>query len=332
MTDAARILVVRLSSLGDVILATPVFEALKQTRPRCHTSVLVKKSFAGVFQGNSHVDEVLVFEDKGFWGWLAEIRRRKFDLYVDLHDTPRSRLWGFFSGARERRRYDKQALARRFLVWFKKTSPVLDKNVPARYLACIGSDGIASRPRLYGGNGPETASRWERRLGAGPWIVVAPGAAHATKQWPAQRFAAAADALADAWRKPVVLVGSVQDGPVIEEVLRHLRAPAQSVAGETSLEDLMFILRRAAVLLTNDSGAMHAGAALGAPTVAFFGPTVRAFGFFPAGAAVLERQGLYCRPCSLHGTDRCPEKHFRCMREISVEDAVAAALRIGLRA
>lgn len=92
----------------------------------------------------------------------------------------------------------------------------------------------------------------------------------------------------------------------------------------------MALLSRAAVLLCNDSGAMHLGAALGVPTVAVFGPTVEAFGFFPSGekTAVVQNGGLNCRPCALHGGRRCPQKHFRCMTDVTVDRVVGEARRL----
>ncbi|MBI4397077.1 MAG: glycosyltransferase family 9 protein, partial [Elusimicrobia bacterium] len=113
----SRILVVRLSSLGDIVLTTPVLSNLKAAWPGARISFLVKSRFAEVFRGIPAVDEVLTFESLGFRGWLKEIRRRSFDLYVDLHDTPRSRLWGFLSGISSLVRYKKGAWERRMLVW-----------------------------------------------------------------------------------------------------------------------------------------------------------------------------------------------------------------------
>ncbi len=327
------ILIIRLSSLGDVVLTTPVLAALKAAWPNAHITFLTKGAFAPVFTRHPFIDEIVGFEERGLWGWAGEIRRRKFDLVIDLHDTVRSRVWSLLAGAPSRVRYDKRAADRRRLVWTKRVSPRLSGSVVDRYLETLAELGIPSGdriPKLYLGADERLSEPLEKRLGPMPagdprFVAIAPGALHATKQWPAERFAAAADRLAEG--RPVVVLGTRADARAAEEVLKTLTSPAQSFVGQTSLRDMMLILRRCALLLTNDSGAMHVAAALGVPTVALFGPTVKAFGFFPLGAqtAVVEDSGLDCRPCSVHGTKKCPRGHFQCMKNVTVDQVVVAA-------
>lgn len=334
MLTPRSILVIRLSSLGDVALTTPVFQALRRSHPGARLSVLVKKSFAPVFHRRPDVDDVFLYEELGFWGWAKEIRRRGFDVVVDLHDTPRSRLWSLWSGAPHKFRYNKRAGARRWLVWTKRESPDLSGGVVDRYLEAVAPllgpnpDPI---PKLYVFSEERLSLPWDARLGKGPWVAVAPGAQHATKRWPAERFADAADRLAESLGGAKILIfGSATDRPEAEAVLGRVRSEVLNLAGETSLREMMQILSRCSILLTNDSGAMHVGAGLGVPTLAVFGPTVKAFGFFPRGprTAVVETSGLDCRPCAVHGSARCPQGHFRCMTDLSVERVVEESLRL----
>ncbi len=324
----SRILVIRLSSLGDVVLTTPVVAALKAAWPHAHVTFLTKGAFAPVFSKNPHVDKVLRFEDKSLWGWVGEIRRSRFDVVIDLHDTLRSRVWTLLSGATTTVRYDKRAAERRRLVWTKKSSPRLAGGVVDRYLetlADLGVPAVDRVPKLHMGSDERLPDPLEERLGPGPFVAIAPGALHATKRWLPDRFAAAADRLAEG--RPVVLLGAPADGRAAEEVLQSLTSPAQSFVGQTSLREMMLILRRCELILTNDSGAMHVAAALGVPTVAIFGPTVKPFGFFPVGArtAVVEVSNLDCRPCSVHGSKKCPLGHFRCMNDVTVDRVVDSA-------
>ena len=332
-------LVIRLSSLGDVVLTAPVFTNLRAGLPDARLSLLVKRAFAAVFDGHPAVDEVLIFEDRGFWGWLREVRRRRFDTLVDLHDTPRSRLWSLFSGAARRLRYDKRSGARRRLVWFKRSSPTLSGRTVDRYLETLAGLGLPVKsrtPELFLKTNESLSPEWMSRLGDGPFIAVAPGALHETKRWPGERFAQAADRLADIAGQrsnraaQILLLGAAGDRPAAEETRRALRGHAQDLAGQTTLREMMLILEKCAVLLTNDSGASHLGAALGVPTVVLFGPTVKAFGFFPLGGkvAVMENPDLPCRPCTLHGGRKCPLGHFKCMTDIPVESVVNAALTL----
>lgn len=324
----SKILVIRLSSLGDVVLTSPVFAALKAAWPTAHITFLTKGAFAPVFTRHPFIDEIVGFEERSVWGWVGEIRRRKFDVVLDLHDTVRSRVWSWLSGAPRRVRYDKRAADRRRLVWTKRVSPRLAGSVVDRYLETLVPLGVPSSdrvPKLFLGAEDRLPESLEKRLGPGPFIALAPGALHATKQWPGDRFAAAADRLAEG--RPVVVLGTRADARAAEEVLKALTSPAQSFVGQTSLREMMLILRRCDLLLSNDSGAMHVAAALDVPTVALFGPTVKSFGFFPVGArtAVVEVAGLECRPCSVHGSKKCPLGHFRCMKDVTVDQVVVAA-------
>ena len=329
-----NILVVRLSSLGDVILTTPVFENLKSACPLCRTSVLVKRAFAPVFNGNPFVDDVLVFEDRGLFGWAREIRRRRFDVFLDLHDTIRSRLWGWFSGAGKILRYDKRVRERRRLVRSKVLSPRLAGRVVDRYLETLSVLGVPAttrRPRLYLDGGTLNPAL-ALKIGEGPFLGVVPGAAHATKRWPPERFAEAADAILSGvcGGGKALILGSAGDRAAAQAVSKRLKSPFVDLTGETNLEDLFRLLARCRLVLTNDSGAMHVAEALDVPTVAVFGPTVEAFGFFPIGpkAAVVQDEGLACRPCHLHGSEVCPLGHFRCMNDISVGRVVDAAREV----
>ncbi len=328
MLSPSKILIIRLSSLGDVVLTTPVLSALKSAWPAAHLTFLTKGAFAPVLERHPHIDEIGVFEDRGLLGWVREIRRRRFDIVIDLHDTVRSRVWSLFSGASDRLRYDKRAADRRRLVWTKRASPRLSGNVVDRYLEPLEALGISATdrvPKLYVGVEERLPEPLEKRLGPGPFVAIAPGALHATKQWPGDRFAAAADRLAGG--RPVVILGTRGDGRAAEAVLKTLTSPAQSFVGRTSLREMMLVLRLCDLLLSNDSGAMHVAAALGVPTLAIFGPTVKPFGFFPVGprTVVAEVSGLDCRPCSVHGSDQCPLGHFRCMNDVTVDQVVASA-------
>ncbi|MGH7528712.1 MAG: glycosyltransferase family 9 protein, partial [Gemmatimonadales bacterium] len=125
---------------------------------------------------------------------------------------------------------------------------------------------------------------------------------------------------------PVVIVGSRDDAPLAGAVEAAAPARAHSSAGALSLRESAALLRRAAVLVTNDSAPLHLATAVGTPIVALFGPTVPDFGFGPRGPGdlALGHPGLTCRPCSAHGPRVCPLKHHRCMRELTVEAVLAA--------
>jgi len=170
-----------------------------------------------------------------------------------------------------------------------------------------GSEGRGER------SGPSGSGTWTRRSGG-----------RLTKRWPAERFAAAARAAAEITGRPILFVGSSLEKELLDEVQRLAGGEGKVLAG-LPLAETAAHLRDAALLVTNDSGLMHLACGVGRPVIALFGPTSVEFGFEPAGEGnVVLSRDLPCRPCSLHGTDRCPvrERDHDCMTLIPVEEVV----------
>jgi heptosyltransferase-2 len=165
------------------------------------------------------------------------------------------------------------------------------------------------------------------------YIVVSPFSAWGTKMWFPERFAEATARIAIAHNLAVVLLGK-SDVNRIEQMQAALQEADLSVVDlldKTSVSEMIHIIQGARLLLANDSAPVHIAAAFDVPTVAVFGPTVKKWGFFPLSTKreLVEIQApLPCRPCSLHGPQVCPESHFRCMRDISVAQVVAACDRL----
>ena len=131
-----KILVVRLSSLGDIVLSSPVYKNLKAKWPQSHITLLVKPQFAQVLAGHPDIDEIMVAK-KGLWGNIRQVRAGHFTHYLDLHSNLKSILIGFFSRIPHKLRYSKNPVARRLYVKFKKNSPVLEKHTLERYLETL---------------------------------------------------------------------------------------------------------------------------------------------------------------------------------------------------
>jgi heptosyltransferase-2 len=153
-------------------------------------------------------------------------------------------------------------------------------------------------------------------------VAICPGSKHWNKMWPLEYYVELAKQISDRGFT-IELFGSAQDQEVCARIAQAI-PNAIDHSGKLSLADLPEALTKCAFAITNDSGLMHLASAVGLPTLSFFGPTVKEFGFAPRSpnATVLENVGLYCRPCTKIGLDSCPEKHFRCMKEISPENAM----------
>jgi heptosyltransferase-2 len=158
-------------------------------------------------------------------------------------------------------------------------------------------------------------------------LVIAPGSRWATKRWLADRFAAAAGALASELEAEPVIVGSEDDVEVGARVTERAGPRATDLTGILPVSGLLALVSGSALVLSNDSAVAHIAAGLGVPVVAVFGPTVPAQGFSPyTDLSRVVEAGLACRPCGRHGSERCPLGTLECMERVRVEDVVAAAL------
>jgi lipopolysaccharide heptosyltransferase II len=331
-----HILAVRLSSIGDVLLTTPLLRALRRRHPRARLSVLTKQAYAPLLTHNPHVTRVIgLAPGRNLMDLAAELRGERYSHLLDLHESMRTRLLrilvpGNWSG------YPKHRVARAVLIQTKRDAYPERRPVAERYFAAaraldVEPDGRP--PELFWSPEAEcTVTTW-----LGGWslpesariVAVAPGAAHATKQWPLRHYRALIQRLmGDGWN--VVLVGGEQDRGLASELAGMVGSGVVNAAGQFNLQQTASVLKRASALISGDTGVMHMATAVGTPVVALFGPTVQAFGFFPySDRAEVEELALGCRPCSSKGGPRCPLGHHRCLEDLMpdrVHDAVLRAM------
>lgn len=329
-----NVLVVRFSSIGDVLLTTPLLRAIRRRYPDARVTVLTRPAYAALISHNPHVDRVLEAPpDRPLRVLARQLRAGRYTHLLDLHDSLRSRLLrALVPGAWSR--YPKHRLARAVLIYSKRDYYRDHRPVPERYFDAarelqVEPDG--QRPEFF--LAPEAeleAGTWLARAGLaqGPIIALAPGAAHATKRWPVEHWRELAARLLGQ-DFSIVIVGGAEDAALGESLAEVARGRMVSAAGHFGLQGTGALLRRVAALVSGDTGVMHMSAAVGTPVVALFGPTVRPFGFYPytSRAEVIEL-GLPCRPCSSKGGPRCPLGHHRCMLDIA-PDTVHAAVHRG---
>jgi len=315
-----RVLVVRFGALGDVVLTTPLLRAIRRASPDADITVVTGATWAPLLRQHPAVDAVEPFGPGDRLRDLANrLRRVRWDHRIDLHGSLRSRLlrllipgrWGSWR---------KPRLGRARQVWAGLTAPPLPP-VAEQYFAAATALGVTPD-----GHGPDIhpTDEDERAVDAlvppGPFIGLAPGAAHATKRWPGPHWAGLAELLARRGL-PSVIVGAADDRGFVTG------GPGLDACG-IGLGPTAALLRRAAAVVANDSGLMHLATAVQTPVVALFGPTTPTLGYAPyrARAVILERDRP-CRPCSVYGTAHCPMRHHRCMIDLTPEevaDAVSA--------
>lgn len=330
-----RILVIRLSSIGDILLTTPVLRLLRHHCPEAQIEFLVKAAYQDLLRTHPCVDRLRLFEPGQSWRQtLGELRQRPYDLVLDLHRTLRSRLFYHGLSARHKLAYGKHTLRRTLLVrlgWntFRNITPV-----PELYAMPLRRLGIQSplgplEMHLDVDCLPAVQARLAHTLPDdydGPLLALAPGARWATKRWPVTSFATVAQSMAHTHSAAVVILGGAEDRSLGQELQHRLHAPVVDCTGQLTLMQTAVLLQRCRLLISNDSGLMHMATALQVPVVALFGPTVEEFGFYPfqARARVLHT-ALTCRPCSTKGSERCPRGHHHCMQQLGSAQVLTAA-------
>ena len=312
-----RVLIIKPSSLGDIVHALPVLADLRRALPDAHISWLINRAFAPLLEGHPLLDEAILFDRRGygklhrsarmtgdFIGFTRELRKRRFDLVIDLQGLFRSGFLAWASGAPMRVGF---ATAREMAPLFY-TQRV---NLPPNISHAVEINRLVSAKLGIANGAPRfplgltrrecdaaLARMAERaRVDLSRFIAVVPGARWATKQWAPERFAAVIDALHAAGRPPCVLLGAPDERDVASRVINACRRSPVDLVGATSLRELAALLCRAELVLCNDSGPMHIAAALGRPIVAVFGPTdPNRCGPYSTVARVV-RTSIECAPC-----------------------------------
>ena len=319
MSKRLRILVVRFSSIGDIILTTPVVRCLKkQLEAEIH--YLTKQSFRDVIASNPHIDHIHTI-DSSVHEVVDTLRSLRFDLIVDLHHNLRTRQ------LRSALKVRSQAFAKlnveKWLLVNLGIDRLPDVHIVHRYLETVAHLGVK-----YDGLGLDfpLASTNQNNASA-PYVAIAIGAGLPTKALEPTQLAR----LIQLINYPVALLG----GPGDQELGQSLAAAsdtAENFAGKNSLPDSALVLNRSRLLITPDTGLMHMAAALNKPIISIWGNTIPKFGMTPfyadrstAQHRAFEVHGLRCRPCSKIGFQVCPKTHFRCIRDIDLARIAALA-------
>jgi ADP-heptose:LPS heptosyltransferase len=314
-----KILVLRFSSIGDIVLTTPVVRELATQVPGAEVHFATKPAFAQLFTANPYVRKTHILS--GSLGELiTELKAEKFDRIIDLHNNLRTRILTARLGV-PTHRFDKLNIEKWLLVnWKINRLPavhIVDRYQAAAQHLGVKDDGqgldyfIPASQEIDLQSLPVT-----HRAG---YVAVAIGAQHATKRLPLDKLLEACERLA----APLVLLGGKEDAAVGEEIAAHFgRQPAGetvvfNACGKYSLHGSASLVRQARLVVSHDTGLMHIAAAFRKPIVSIWGNTVPEFGMTPYRTEfkVLEVTGLSCRPCSKIGYAQCPKGHFKCMRE-----------------
>ncbi|MFQ5670207.1 MAG: glycosyltransferase family 9 protein [Acidobacteriota bacterium] len=334
-----RILIVDTAYLGDLLLATPLIRRAAEISGEGTVDLLTSVAGEAVTRNHPLVGEVHVFrkrgpgrERAGFRRARAWIRSRHPQFALLPRRSFRSALLAALSRVPRRVGFARGVERLLFTdrIFFPASLHQVKRNLSL--LRPLGIDPLAGG---LSGHPLEVFPSAEDRQGVESWLAernltapggfyaLAPGSAWATKRWPPERFADLASRLARV--RPVVMIGGKAERGLAQALLEKVAAGDRQdrlhvAAGVFSPTASAHLLARAAVMVSNDSGALHLGQAAGVPLVALYGPTAPSLGYAPRGAQqrLLGVEGLPCRPCGRHGARQCPEGHWRCMRDLEV--------------
>jgi ADP-heptose:LPS heptosyltransferase len=320
-----KILLIRFSSIGDIVLTSPVSRCLKnQLGAEVH--YLTKKIFSGLIQPNPTIDKVYAI-DKDIKEVLSDLKAERYDLILDLHHNLRSLRVKWALG-RPVKAFNKLNVEKWLLV-HTGLNTMPNSHIVHRYLATAKHLGVE-----YDGLGldhyiPNEAivdvECHSPLLKPGQYTAFVIGATHATKRMPREKMVEICRQL----QHPIAILGGkaeAEDGQFLAE---HTGGMAVNLCGQLSIQQSASVVGQSAVVLTHDTGLMHIAAALRKRVISVWGSTVPQFGmypFYPDGVeqnSAMEILGLSCRPCSKIGHKSCPKGHFSCMRDLDSQQISA---------
>jgi ADP-heptose:LPS heptosyltransferase len=326
MQEKKKILIVRFSSIGDIVLTTPVLRSLKTQKPELEIHYLTKRSYCPVIEANPHIDKLYLI-DNGIDEVIKELRREKYHHVVDLHKNIRSFGLKLRMGIPSST-FDKLNIKKYMLVNFRWNS-LPDIHIVDRYFQAVKKFGVKNDNKGLDYFIPENATINsvdipETHKKGYTGIVI--GGNHFTKILPNDKIIGIIRGL----DKPVILLGGQEDRSKGDEIKREFENLVYNACGELSINQSAILVRDADEIITNDTGLMHIAAAFRKRIISVWGNTVPEFGMYPylpedsmQNSTIIEVKGLSCRPCSKIGFSKCPKKHFRCMQEIDEEKIIS---------
>jgi ADP-heptose:LPS heptosyltransferase len=326
-----KILIIRFSSIGDIVLTTPVVRCLKKQLNSVEVHYLTKNSFRIILENNPFVDKIhTIGKDINE---IAEIlRKENFDYVIDLHHNLRSfqvkRMLKKPSSSLNKLNIEK------WLMVNLKINKLPDVHIVDRYMETVCSlgvknDGLGLDYFIPAKDEVDTADLPEAHRSGYTGFVI--GAAHATKRLPLEKIISICKKL----NKPVVLLGGKEDAENAGKIEEAVGLSIFNACGRYNLNQSASLIKQAQEIITHDTGLMHIAAALGKPIVSVWGNTIPEFGMYPyivdpairSKSIIMEVKNLSCRPCSKIGYTKCPRGHFKCMRDI-VEDEIISKIKL----
>lgn len=321
-----KFLIIRFSSIGDIVLTTPVIRCLKKQVPDAEVHFLTKDSFRSTVEHNPYIDKLHVLAHS--WELMIhELKEENYDYIIDLHHNVKT--------LRVKKALNVKAFSfhklniEKYIYTSIKINILPDVHIVDRYLATLKSFGVTNDGRGLDYFIPEKEETKKNDIPhshhAG-YIACVIGAAHGTKRWPVEKW----KEFAQKMDHPIILLGGREDAANGNEIASVDDVKVYNSCGKFNLNESADLVRKAKLVISHDTGLMHIAAAFKRPVISLWGNTVPSFGMYPyygdaqVTHTILQTRKLWCRPCSKIGYDKCPLGHFKCMQRISVEEVLSA--------
>jgi len=316
-----KIVIFQTAFLGDLILTLPLVREIKSKFKNSKLSIVIRKDLSHAVCGVKEIDEIIEDDKKknkikSTLNLIKKIKEIGFDIAIIPHRSLRTAIIAYMSQIKIRIGFDIPFISFFYThkVPFKWLMHDAERNTALiRYI----SDNI----RI---DFPEIdVSKNMIEINEKKMILINPSSIWQTKKWPDYKYSLLIKKIFEKYSIHPILIGSKDDSLCIDKIESQVKGMCINLCGKTSITSLISLMKKADILITNDSGPMHIGVACGTYVIAIFGPTTKELGFFPYSkkSTVLEAK-LACRPCRLHGSKKCPHGHFLCMKLIRVEDVM----------
>ena len=331
ISDYRKVLINQTAFIGDVVLTLPLAIKIKELNPNAEIHFLTTKVSAKIPKLINEIDEIIVFDKRGDDRGVAGIKKlidklenEQYDLIISPHRSSRSSIINFFAGARLSISFDKSALS--FLynkkVKYDRKRHEIERNLSLLSIFDEFDNYIYNKPNLN--VDIESKNKIDSFIitnNLEKFVVIAPGSVWATKRWLPENFASLAKLLIDIGYK-VILSGSKDDSIICSEIEKAVNdINLINSSGKFTINETIYLISKANFIITNDSAPIHFAGLTKTKTVAIFGPTIPEFGFAPVGTddIIIQNNDLKCRPCAIHGGDKCPLGTLECMKGITPE-------------
>ncbi len=318
LRNLMKILIIRFSSIGDIVLTTPVIRCLKTQLDNAEIHYVTKSQYQSIIENNPYLDKIFYMKEN-LGDLILDLRTEKYDIIIDLHNNLRTRILKWRLGVRSFS-FSKLNIEKWLMVNFKinhlPSTHIVERNLET--VAKLGVKNDALGLDYFIPEKDEVPWEWLPETHRKGFVAYAIGGQHETKKLPVSRMIE----LCQKINRPIILLGGKEDFENGENVSCAFEKDIiLNTCGKLNLNQSASLVKKASFVFSHDTGLMHIAAAFKKEVFSIWGNTIPAFGMFPYRTKYhsLENTQIQCRPCSKIGFDKCPKGHFKCMNEIKFE-------------